>query len=337
MKRKEYYHKLKQMEYLEQVNHRFEALRLAFIRFNEIWGKDSDFELDLNDYLVTMYPFNKSFNEFMIDFALWYGDGASKIVQAMREIQPRLSLKEVNELTDEVEEDEAEYKIDAIQWENIAEKRMAEIRRLREIISTRHGFDATFIKDVGTEQTGGGVMVDFVTFKELPFVLGISDDSVVLYKDRDSFCGDEEGILDAMSLHENNADYSRSPQTSMFTIEQMKGTGQMNILDQINQVEDIRKRLRVDGAVFWTDRQHSWLHAKFSELVLLDVHLIISKYSYRKGDDVYLEEDSDAIKYIKAIFGQEPEKDPLFELWRSQVREEYRNNIFIRKLKHYYK
>lgn len=106
MKKAEFYHRLKQVEYLEQVSYRFEALRLAFIKFNETWSEDSDFDLNLNDYLTTMYPFPKSFDEFLVDFALWYGDGASKIVKAKNEIQPRLSIKEINEM---VEEPQAEY------------------------------------------------------------------------------------------------------------------------------------------------------------------------------------------------------------------------------------
>lgn len=58
-------------------------------------------------------------------------------------------------------------------------------------------------------------------------------------------------------------------------------------------------------------------------------------HNYRKGDKVYLEEDCDATKYVKAIFGEHPENDPMFPLWKSMIRDEYRENIFIRKLNHY--
>lgn len=444
MNKKEFYHRLEQVEYLEQVNRRFEALKLAFSRFNEIWGRDSDHGLDLNDYLTTMYPFDKSFDEFLIDFNLWYGDGASKIVRAKNEIQPRLSIKEINELTDEVGEPEVEYDHNVYDkgqtWEEIAESRMKEIWRLRGILQA---METTFIKEIGTEQTGGGIMVDFVTFKELPFVLGISGDSVVLYKDRDSFCGDEEGILDAMSLHENNigyqteltmarmknktmqteidrlkglltpiyyvikvygdvepelsvpsptederdsvakqmkaldekeegenysgfywlniingkpeigsysgaffddvdevneqrGDYS-SPQTSMFTIEQMRGTGQLNILDQINEVADTKRRLRTQPVTYWTDNAHGWFEVSYTDLVILNIHLLISGYSYRNRDEVYLEEDSDIVHYIKAIFGESYGNDPAFHVWKSQTTEKHEEDIFIRKLKHYYR
>jgi len=137
MKKAEFYHRLKQVEYLEQVSHRFEALRLAFIRFNEIWGKDSDFELNLNDYLTTMYPFPKSFDEFLIDFALWYGDGASKIVRAHNEIQPRLSIKEIDDMVEEPQADYEAYKAQRQLEEetDISEQRMREINRLRKIVT----------------------------------------------------------------------------------------------------------------------------------------------------------------------------------------------------------
>ena len=130
--------------------------------------------------------------------------------------------------------------------------------------------------------------------------------------------------------------YSRSSlQTSMFTSEQMTGSGQLNMLDQINQVADVRRKLKSTPAVFWNDPGHGWFEANYSDLVLLDIHRIISGYSYRKGDKVYLEEDCDATKYVKAIFGEHPENDPMFPLWKSMIRDEYRENIFIRKLNHY--
>ena len=211
MKKAEFHQRLKQVAYLEQVNHRFEALMLAFRKFNEVWDRDSDHYLALNDYLTTMYPFDKSFDEVLIDFALWYADGASKIVRAKNEIQPRLSIQEINDMVDEPEAEYDHHQDDdpsPSSWEAIAELRMAEIRRLRAVCRQKQEKPETsFIYEIGTEQTGGGVMVDFMTFKTLPFVLGITDESVVLYKDRASFCGNEDVILDAMSLTKDNIGY----------------------------------------------------------------------------------------------------------------------------------
>jgi hypothetical protein len=342
MKKKEYYHRLKQVEYLEQVNHRFEALRLAFIRFNEIWGKDSDLELDLNDYLTTMYPFPKSFDEFLVDFALWYGDGASKIVRAKHEIQPRLSIQEINNM---VEEPEAEYDHhqdddpSPSSWEAIAESRMKEIHRLRKLILLGQGFHATFVNSIRTEQTGGNIMVDAITLNHLPFIIGISDYCVTLYKSKDEFLGDENSMIANFDfpdvVEEERGVYS--PQTSMFTIEQMRGTGQLNILDQINEVADTKRRLKGQPVIYWSDNQHGWFEVSYQDLVILNLHLIISGYSYRKGDKVYLEEDQDIVFFIKAIFGDSFGNDPAFHVWKSQVTEKYEEKIFIRKLKHYYR
>lgn len=456
MTKKEFYHRLEQVEYLEQVNRRFEALLLAFRRFNEVWNNDSDHGLDLNDYLTTMYPFEKSFDEFLIDFGLWYADGASKIVQAKHEIQPRLSIKEINELTDEVGEPDAEYgSSSSSSWEEIAELRMKEIRRLRAIVQGyENRAETTFIKDIGTEQTGGGVMVDFITFKTLPFVIGLTDDSICLYKSMEHFWGDETGEIGSITIpdtidvvgekkptyglsdkidalmtrrankelkeaievmkgllkpvyyvikvygdvepelsvpspteemrdsvakqmkaldeQEEGENYSgfywlniingkpevgsfsgaffdgvdevnerrgeyASPQTSMFTIEQMRGTGQLNLLDQIDEVADTKRRLRNQPITYWTDNQHGWFEVSYTDLVILNVHLLISGYSYRNRDEVYLEEDSDIVHFIKAIFGDSYGNDPAFHVWKSQVKEKHEENIFIRKLKHYYR
>jgi len=48
------------------------------------------------------------------------------------------------------------------------------------------GFAATYIDAVATENTGGGCMVDFVYLKS-GGVIGITDDSVVLYSSREAF------------------------------------------------------------------------------------------------------------------------------------------------------
>jgi hypothetical protein len=83
----------------------------------------------------------------------------------------------------------------ANEWQEIAESRMKEIKRLRDLIQIGRGFNATFVKEVGTEQTGGGVMVDSILLKDSPCVIGVSDDCIVLYKNLESFCGDESGQL----------------------------------------------------------------------------------------------------------------------------------------------
>ncbi len=52
---------------------------------------------------------------------------------------------------------------------------------------------------------------------------------------------------------------------------------------------------------WYSDPAHSWLKIKYSELEKLGIQCEISSFSYRNGDDVYLEEDCDAPKYINAM------------------------------------
>ena len=51
---------------------------------------------------------------------------------------------------------------------------------------------------------------------------------------------------------------------------------------------------------FYSDPSHGWLKVKRQELVELGIESKISGYSYQKGDAVYLEEDSDASKFMDA-------------------------------------
>jgi len=52
---------------------------------------------------------------------------------------------------------------------------------------------------------------------------------------------------------------------------------------------------------WYSDPAHSWLKVKYSELEELGIQCKISPFSYRNGEDVYLEEDCDAPMYITAV------------------------------------
>jgi hypothetical protein len=52
---------------------------------------------------------------------------------------------------------------------------------------------------------------------------------------------------------------------------------------------------------FYSDPGHGWLACKITLLRQLGIVDDISNYSYRKGDTVYLEEDCDAPKLLKAL------------------------------------
>ncbi|GAI27681.1 unnamed protein product, partial [marine sediment metagenome] len=51
---------------------------------------------------------------------------------------------------------------------------------------------------------------------------------------------------------------------------------------------------------FYSDPSHGWLKVQRKELAELGIENEISVYSYQKGDAVYLEEDSDAPKFMDA-------------------------------------
>lgn len=53
--------------------------------------------------------------------------------------------------------------------------------------------------------------------------------------------------------------------------------------------------------VMHSDPGHAWLAVKVSELEMLGIRHEISSFSYVKGKTVYLEEDCDAPKFVKAM------------------------------------
>jgi len=48
------------------------------------------------------------------------------------------------------------------------------------------------------------------------------------------------------------------------------------------------------------DPSHGWLEVKRSDLIALKIEDQISRFSYEKGSKVYLEEDCDMTRYIRA-------------------------------------
>lgn len=61
------------------------------------------------------------------------------------------------------------------------------------------------------------------------------------------------------------------------------------------------RKIRVKTIKVFSDPGHSWVKVKRSELKELDILKDITKYSYQRGEFVYLEEDVDAGTYIKAL------------------------------------
>jgi|TARA_B100001250_G_C19817078_1_gene799141 hypothetical protein len=65
--------------------------------------------------------------------------------------------------------------------------------------------------------------------------------------------------------------------------------------------------------IVWTDRSHSWIEVNKTELIHLGILDKISKYSYEKGDKIYLEEDVDAGIFLKNIKSKDYELDEIYE------------------------
>lgn len=55
---------------------------------------------------------------------------------------------------------------------------------------------------------------------------------------------------------------------------------------------------------FYTDPGHGWAAVDMRELHALGIADKISRYSYRKGETAFLEEDCDFSVYMEAIKGQ---------------------------------
>ena len=53
---------------------------------------------------------------------------------------------------------------------------------------------------------------------------------------------------------------------------------------------------------FYEDPSHGWLKVSLKELVSLGIQSDISRYSYIKGENAYLEEDCDMPKFVKAKY-----------------------------------
>jgi hypothetical protein len=319
-------------------------LRILFNRLSEAWTEadnDSPIHPALNN---SNYPFDESFDELVPRINEWLKEAETRILQSEIRGEPLPA----------VEESRGRY----VKGRELLDMKLdteIAMMRNRELVSAIEKLNSLIVPKYYVVKVWGDVEPEL----SVPSPTEEMRDSLAkqMKKEDDAKEGENysgiywlnivnglpeigsySGVFfeDDTLVEEDPGSYSRpSFQCSLFTSEQMTGSGQLNMLDQINQVADVKRRLKSTPAVFWNDPGHGWFEANYSDLVLLDIHRIISGYSYRKGDKVYLEEDCDATKYVKAIFGEHPENDPMFPLWKSMIRDEYRENIFIRKLNHY--
>ena len=76
-----------------------------------------------------------------------------------------------------------------------------------------------------------------------------------------------------------------------------------------------------------SDPGHAWLQVEIEDLKKLNIDKDISNYSYINGPRAYLEEDCDALIYVKAL-----EKN---KISYSFDEISYNEDCFIRNLNHY--
>jgi hypothetical protein len=77
---------------------------------------------------------------------------------------------------------------------------------------------------------------------------------------------------------------------------------------------------------FFSDPSHAWLKVSKLHLEVFNIANKISSYSYMNGDDVYLEEDCDAVIYLNAL-----KKAGI----NYNINEQFDDNSIIRSFNHY--
>ena len=67
-------------------------------------------------------------------------------------------------------------------------------------------------------------------------------------------------------------------------------------------MKELIEKLQTTRHEYHYDAGHAWLKVKKPDLIALDIEDQITGYSYAYSGNVYLEEDLDAITYLKALF-----------------------------------
>ena len=72
----------------------------------------------------------------------------------------------------------------------------------------------------------------------------------------------------------------------------------------------------MDTFTFHTDPGHAWLEVPRKMLTELGIDSEITGYSYQSGDHVYLEEDCDAVAFVKAYQGKHGRRPEFVEIYK---------------------
>ena len=87
--------------------------------------------------------------------------------------------------------------------------------------------------------------------------------------------------------------------------------------------------------IFHEDPGHAWLEVPLHALHSLGISEKITSFSYKSNGKAYLEEDVDAMTFIKAwlVSQRRPEND--FTYFKARCRTAYTHHSFIRNLPNY--
>lgn len=294
---------------IHDLNIKLDAFEKAYAMLRDHWI-DCHWP-DIDQALTVMYPFAKSFDE--INIIMWISDVKERL-NRLREADSDAYNNIVSQLS-RVEEAKLTYgskKTEAY---------------LNELYQNEMSLDEAFEKLVYLTNKNRGKHIHEQTLRK-----AIQDGDVGKYIRR----------LDPVAYNctRNDLGYAEEPQQAyqcgMFTGEQMKGTGQTNLLDLTDKIEDLKAVLRRMPHKYWNDPGHGWLEVRKEDLKTLGIQFAISGYSYQDGDKAYLEEDSDMTIYFQALFSAEITDHNEWDSFKNSCFvDEYRENIFIRNLNHY--
>ena len=87
--------------------------------------------------------------------------------------------------------------------------------------------------------------------------------------------------------------------------------------------------------IFHEDPGHAWLEVPLDALDMLGISKSITSFSYKSRGKAYLEEDVDALTFIKAwlVSQRRPEDD--FTYFKARCTTVYEHHSFIRNLPNY--
>jgi hypothetical protein len=77
----------KKVDYIERVEHKLFNLRKAMSEMTNVWLKDSEFEIDLNEVITKEYPFTDSFDDMEAKMRVWILDAEKELLNLKRTLE----------------------------------------------------------------------------------------------------------------------------------------------------------------------------------------------------------------------------------------------------------